>query len=216
MAQLNEELICLLVDFCAVDKEFRKFLVKKDLSFFYLRHTAYAELAGLKPVDYAWGRFTTLGLEQMRLLTWNVIREEYIKNELLVDFGMMDIDMAFGYFYNRLSNNIKTYNSLLSMKYSFEVLDMERAGIKGLSYIDRVHYRTFAGHEIILRYGHYHSIVNRLTIDMYNGEFDRVLSNYKFIIEDSKGFVDDFKERLEQQLEERRRKTRLSKFRDGL
>lgn len=69
MAQLNEELICLLVDFCAVDKEFRKFLVKKDLSFLYLRHTAYAELAGLKPVDYAWGRFTTLGLEQMHLLT---------------------------------------------------------------------------------------------------------------------------------------------------
>lgn len=124
--------------------------------------------------------------------------------------------MAFGYFYNRLSKNVKDYNSLLSMKYSFEVLDMERAGIKELSYLDRVHYRTFAGHEIILRYGHYHSIVNKITIEMYNGEFDRVLSEYKFVMEDSKGLVDDFKERLEQQLEERRRRTRLRGFREGL
>lgn len=61
----------------------------------------------------------------------------------------------------------------------FEVLDMERAGIKELSYLDRVHYRTFAGHEIILRYGHYHSIVNKLTIEMYNSEFAKVISEYK-------------------------------------
>jgi hypothetical protein len=69
LAQLNEELICLLVDLCAVEREFRKFIVKKDISFMYLRHSVYAELAGLKPIDYAWGRFTSLGLQELSLLS---------------------------------------------------------------------------------------------------------------------------------------------------
>lgn len=108
------------------------------------------------------------------------------------------------------------YNSLLHMKFMFEVLDMERAGIQQLSYLDRVHYRTFAGHEIIYRYGYYHSIVSKLTIEMYNGEFDRVISAYKWSLEDSKGFVDDIKERLELQLEERRRRSKVKGYREGL
>lgn len=129
---------------------------------------------------------------------------------------MVDIDLFLGYFYNRISNNIKSYNGLLRLKYLFESLDMERAGIKELSYLDRVHYRTFAGHEIIFRYGHYHSIISKLTVDMYKGEFDKVLSEYKFIMEDSKGLVDDFKERYELQLEERRRRSKLKGYREGL
>jgi len=69
LRQLNEDLICLLVDYFALEKEFRKFMLQKDVSFFYLRHAAYAELVGLKPVDFFWGRFTTEGLKELGLLT---------------------------------------------------------------------------------------------------------------------------------------------------
>ncbi len=103
---------------------------------------------------------------------------------------------------------------LLRMKYGFEELDLARAGIKELSYEERVHYRTFAGTEMVLRYANYHALVNAEILKMYNSEFDRTLADFRVGLEGTpKGFILEWKEQMAKRLEERREETRNRYYR---
>jgi len=64
----------------------------------------------------------------------------------------MDFDIGIGFLIGEIKVNRSAYNAVFTSKLILEQRDMAIAGIKELPYSERVHYRSFIGEDVWLRY----------------------------------------------------------------
>lgn len=152
---LNDEMTALIADYYSYDYLYIRLLTHKDYNIILLKETALAQAAGLEPIDFSWGLYTPFGYEEKKYLnTWDKVRQHYIIAELQFEYALMDYDLMRYYLEKRMTLNNQEYDKFMRLKLGFEEVDMRMAGMNAhrMSYKDIVHYRTFAGESIILRY----------------------------------------------------------------
>lgn len=152
---LNDEMTALIADYYSYDYLYLRLLTHKDYNIILLKETALAQAAGLEPIDFSWGLYTPFGYEEKNYLnTWDKVRQHYIIAELQFEYALMDYDLMRYYLEKRMTLNNQEYDKFMRLKLGFEEVDMRMAGMdaRRMPYKDIVHYRTFAGESIILRY----------------------------------------------------------------
>lgn len=198
---LNDELIRLLVEYYAFDKYNSRMITVKDLNVLALKHSFIAEALGLAPVDFAWGHFTPIGLQEYKYFnTWfTMLRKDKIKEEMLLEYIFCDIDLITSYLERKIEENVRMYSRFMAQKFALEALDLKLFGKRGLSYKDIVHYRTYAGDDFLYRYGFVKSYINSCIMIQDNLVFFRDFEAYRraFDPDANKGFYDELSDKVE-------------------
>lgn len=178
----------------------------KDYNLLALKQGAIARVNGLEPVDFAWGRFSSVGLQEYkRIYTWDAVFKEGVKDEMEIEYMFYNIDLAMDILSEKIQENTRNFNNFMRQKLALEEIDLAIAGKERLSYKEMVHYRTFAGDEFLFRYGLLKAELNTKYVAEQILLFHRRLDDFKWSFDPDrhKGFYDELSDKIEKDLADR-------------
>lgn len=188
--------------------------MSKDLVQIDTVHSAFAQRTGLQPIDFFWGRFTPSGRAALGDLSWDYYRISPLRAGIEHEFSMMDFDIGIGFLIGEIKVNRSAYNAVFTSKLILEQRDMAIAGIKELPYSERVHYRSFIGEDVWLRYFQVISSKAKFSLQHWVDFYLHVRLDYDRRLEYTGSLLEEIQRKAEEYEMQNKKKIRDYYFRE--